>query len=291
MRALLGSIAKGGARVAITAAFAAATTGSAWATVTSISSNATDLKVALNVAGLNATVATGTASGTAGSPYNVSNTFVAANQSLGLGTVLGSALSQGFSNGVMTASAQSAFPGAPTGSASATVNNLGLGLALNLGILGTSNLLSLGSSAISSTTTFDGSNFIGVSSIADLTLSNLLGPISFNSSLLASSAANRVLVDILGLKITLNEQIGSSLLMNGITTQSLTTNALHVAYNGFALANGSLLNGDIIVGQSQVSATQVAAVPEPATWVMSILGFGMIGAMLRRKPTEARALA
>jgi hypothetical protein len=284
-------IAKAGARAAITLAFALATTGSAWATVTSISSNATDLKVALNVATINAGVTTGTASGTAAPAYNVSNTFVAANQSLGLGTVLGNALSQNLSTGVMTASAQSAFPVTPTGSANATVNNLGLGLALNLGLLGTSNLFSLGSTAITSTTTFDGSNFIGVSSIADLTLSNLLGSISFDAGLFASSAANRVLVDILGLKITLNEQIGSDITAGGITTQSLTTNALHVVYNGFALANGSLLNGDIIVGQSQVSATQAAAVPEPATWVMSILGFGMIGGMLRRQQVKVRAFA
>jgi choice-of-anchor C domain-containing protein len=34
-----------------------------------------------------------------------------------------------------------------------------------------------------------------------------------------------------------------------------------------------------------------AVVPEPASWAMLIAGFGLVGAMMRRRPTMARALA
>ncbi|PZU09575.1 PEPxxWA-CTERM sorting domain-containing protein [Sphingomonas sp.] len=288
MRNIFGSIARGGTRAAITAAFALATTGSAWA-VSSISSNATDLKVALNIAGLSAGVTTGTASGTAAPAYNVSNQFAAANQSLSLGNVIGGSLSQDISTGIMTAAAQSAFPVSPTGSASATINNLGLGLAVDLGFLGSLNALSLGSSAITSTTNFDGANFTGVSSIANLTLSSLLVSVPINAAVVASSAANRTLIDVLGLKVILNEQVTGDQTIGNLNTRSLTTNALHIIYDNFAVSGG-LLSGDIIVGQSQVSVS--SAVPETATWAMMIVGFGAIGGALRRQKRQpARIVA
>ncbi|MDO6416906.1 PEPxxWA-CTERM sorting domain-containing protein [Sphingomonas sp. BIUV-7] len=287
MRNIIGLIAKGGARAAITASFAVATTGSALA-VTSISSNATDLKVSLGIATIPVGVTIGTSSGTAAPAYSASNSVASVNQSLALGGVVGGPLSQGLTTGVMTTSAQSAFPVSPTGSASATINNLGLGLAINLGVLGSLNALSLGSSAVTSTTTFDGSNFTGVSSVADLALNSLILSLPINAGIYASTAANRTLIDILGLKITLNEQIATDLTSAGLNTRSFTTNALRVTYTDF-LVGGALLNGDVIVGQSQVSVTQ--AVPEPATWSMMILGFGMVGGALRHQRRAVRALA
>jgi len=35
----------------------------------------------------------------------------------------------------------------------------------------------------------------------------------------------------------------------------------------------------------------IAAVPEPATWTMAIMGFGLVGASLRRRPSRAAAAA
>ncbi|QJU58625.1 PEP-CTERM sorting domain-containing protein [Sphingomonas sp. AP4-R1] len=273
MRNVFGSITKKGARVAVTAAFALATSGSAWAAST-ISSNATDLQVSLSLLGITPSLTVGTASGSGPGAYSNSNSPTTVNTTLGLGTLLG----QSVSTGLLSASASS---DGTTGQANATVN----GLTLGLNALFTS-FLSVSSGVISSTTTFDGSSFLGVSSIANLAVNSAVLTLPLNASALVSTAANRTLVDILGLKITLNEQIASDTTSNGINTRSLTTNALHVSYNDFAFGGG-LLNGDVIVGQSQVIATQ--PVPEPATWAMMILGFGMIGAMLRRHKRTAVA--
>lgn len=275
MRNVLGSISKTGARVAITAAFALATSGSAWA-ATTISSNATDLKVSLSLLGLTPSLTAGTASGSGPGAYSNSSVPVTINQTLGLGSLLG----QSVSTGLISASASS---DGTTGQANATINNLSLGL----NALFTS-FLSVSSGVISSTTTFDGSNFLGVSSIANLAVNSAILTLPLNTSVLAQTGANRTLLDALGLKITLNEQIGTDTTSGGINTRSLTTNALHIAYNDFAFGGG-LLNGDIIVGQSQVTAT--APVPEPATWGMMILGFGMIGALLRSRRSQTTVTA
>ena len=63
------------------------------------------------------------------------------------------------------------------------------------------------------------------------------------------------------------------------------------ASESLALATGqSLLAGPILDGLSSAQAAQIvnfdiasSAVPEPATWAMTILGFGLIGAAARRR--------
>ncbi len=68
-------------------------------------------------------------------------------------------------------------------------------------------------------------------------------------------------------------------------------------YNGgvsLAAVNGILTfpTYDYDVGfRSYVDAASTAAVPEPASWAMLIAGFGMIGLMIRRKPTAFTAKA
>lgn len=271
-------ITKKGARAALLAAVAVVSTGSAVA-ATTISSSATDVSISLSLLTIPASLTLGTASGTAGAAYNVDNTLLSINQGLGLGNT--GLINQGISTGVAKATAVS---NGTTGSATASINGLGL----NLTALGITSL-GLNSGLITSNTIFDGTTLSGTSSIANLTLSTLLGSLPLDAGLLASTAANRTLVDILGLKVTLNEQIGSDMTANGIDTRSLTTNALHLSYKDFAIGGG-LLSGDIIIGQSQVSVAQ-AAVPEPATWAMMIVGFGMVGGVLRRQQRQTRALA
>jgi hypothetical protein len=57
--------------------------------------------------------------------------------------------------------------------------------------------------------------------------------------------------------------------------------------SGIATASPSGAGGSFI----RLSAVPTAAVPEPATWGMMILGFGLIGGAMRRRPTMAAATA
>ena len=63
------------------------------------------------------------------------------------------------------------------------------------------------------------------------------------------------------------------------------------AYVGFTAGTGSgYENHDIVSWQFNDSFAPIAgAVPEPATWAMSIVGFGLIGAMGRRRRNVATA--
>lgn len=75
----------------------------------------------------------------------------------------------------------------------------------------------------------------------------------------------------------------TSFLFQAVADASLTFNLAgsgNGAYRGtFAFAQGSDTTAVGIV-----SIGSATAVPEPATWITAILGFGMIGAILRRKP-------
>ena len=72
------------------------------------------------------------------------------------------------------------------------------------------------------------------------------------------------------------------MLGDGITSIGISTNAIDVALNNFALGT-NLANGNIIVGHSEAFASVGAAVPEPASWAMMLIGFAGIGAVLRRR--------
>jgi len=139
-------------------------------------------------------------------------------------------------------------------------------------------LLGISTGAINSTASVDAAGvFTGSSSIAGLGLTTTLGTV--NAGLLGNvtPAVNAVLLDVLGLKITLNEQITDGDLF--------TTNALSLRFTNF-VSGTNLVNGSILLGQSQVArALPVAppAVPEPATWAMMIAGFGLVGAAMRSR--------
>jgi len=61
------------------------------------------------------------------------------------------------------------------------------------------------------------------------------------------------------------------------------------AYNGtFQSVTVAFLDGATASDINQVRVTAIPAVPEPATWAMMLLGFGAVGASLRRRNRRTR---
>ncbi len=71
----------------------------------------------------------------------------------------------------------------------------------------------------------------------------------------------------------------------GSTARDLSY-TLNAVKPGFGFAAGNALNS---FTAAETGEFAYAAVPEPATWAMSILGFGLLGATLRRRRTRTVA--
>jgi hypothetical protein len=239
---------------------------------------------------VNANVSVGPISQAAGAApptYNNSNTIASVSQNAALTTGV-TGVTQGLQTGILTSSASGNATGAQ---ATATVNNLQLSEA-QAGLL--SDLLNLSATTISSTSqasSLGGLSASGSTTIEGLTLYGLLtGNQSIDGSLFVNPAPNTVLLSIAGLSIILNEQ---TMLGDGVTGIGISTNAIDVGFNNFALGT-NVLNGNVILGHSQAFASLAspAAVPEPATWAMMLMGFAGIGILLRRRrPRRSAQLA
>nr|WP_245196611.1 PEPxxWA-CTERM sorting domain-containing protein [Sphingomonas jejuensis] len=211
--------------------------------------------------------------------YNQTNSALGASGGLTLSLLGLTNTGLQFNTGVASTSASGI---GTTATASATLASANLGInATTQNLFGPAtvvSLLGLRTGEIRSTASVDAAGlFQGSSSIAGLGLTTTLGTV--NAGLLGNvtPAVNAVLLDVLGLKITLNEQITDG--------DMFTTNALSLRFTNF-VSGTNLVNGAVILGQSQVvRATPVAppAVPEPATWAMMIAGFGMVGAAMRSR--------
>lgn len=226
------------------------------------------------------------AGGSAPPPYNTTNTILSVNENavlftglLGIGNI-----SQNLSTNVLTTNANGTATGAE---ATSTINNLSLGLA------GLESLFSISATTIESysqANSVGGLDASGTTTIEGLNLGGtLLGSLLIDGSLFVNPDPNTVLLNLLGLTITLNEQ---TQLGDGISGLGIETNAIHIGFNNFALGT-NLLNGDIIIGNSRAFATPgqgAGAVPEPGTWAMMLLGFGAIGFAMRRSKAQARQL-
>ena len=277
------------------AALAAAALAVPAAAVT-VASSAYGLSVSLNVTpAISVSVGPVAPVGSSAAPaYNLTNTVLSVNQTLGLGTSGLLSFGQGVQTGVIDTSAISAFPVTPTGSANATVNNLSLGLVATSSVpfVAPVTLLSIGANTLVSDSSVEGfgaPSATGNATITGLTVSGTaLGGLIVNGGLFVNPAANSQLLNLLGLRIVLNEQIPSG---NNVSTAGIATNAIHVAFTNFLLGT-NLLNGDIIVSHSQASITGVGAVPgvpEPAVWAQMIAGFALVGAVARRRKTARLA--
>lgn len=153
-----------------------------------------------------------------------------------LGTVL--------QTGVLRVNASSQTLPTATAEGDATVN----AARLNVGAL--ASVLGFGADTIASQATLSCSSFVPTVT-GSTTLTNprvtLLGlPLAIDPT----PAANTVLVDILGLRVVLNEQIVST----SAFATDLVVNAVHVSIDALALSAGmGVLTGDIVVAHSHAN--------------------------------------
>jgi len=228
-------------------------------------------------------------SGSAPGAYSDSASLLTIDQNLQLAGFGLLDVRQQLSTGVVQSSASSPYPVAPTGMASAGINGLDVGLSTQALFLPPITVLGISADTLLSTTSVSAENglsAIGSTTIEGLDLTGLgLGGLLFDGSLFVNPDPNTVLLDLLGLKIVLNEQIWSG---DGVTDIGLATNALRVTFDDFLLG-GNLVSGDIVLGHSQASISgyeitpPTSPVPEPASWALMIAGFGLVGGAARMR--------
>jgi uncharacterized repeat protein (TIGR01451 family) len=190
--------------------------------------------------GANLPVASGPSpqvAGTAAPAYSKTATTAAA----GVSTPLTGALVQ---TGVLVVNASSQMPAAVATHADATTNNL----AVTLGHL--LPLLTLGAQTVRADATIDGTCGAALTATgsANITGAATGGSVALGLSLPAHPAANTQLLNLLGVRILLNEQIQSG---DGKTQESLTVNAIHITLQNSLLSALGLLTGDIVISQAR----------------------------------------
>jgi len=226
------------------------------ATVINGSSSANGASVSLT-GPINATLLSAAPVGSAAPPtYNLTNNLA----SLAVPTVL--------STGVINTAASSNVdgnPGARQATASSEVNNVSVGINIIL-----TPVIALTTSKVTTTATVTGEPLSAVGT------TNIIGGSLQIGALTAipipvSPSPNTILVNnVLGITVTLNEQILSGSL-------GLTVNAIHIQFAN-ALALG--INGDIIISHSQ--AQLASNVPEPSTALLVGIGLVLLGVNRRR---------
>jgi hypothetical protein len=219
-------------------------------------------------------------SGSAPPSYSDSDSVASLSDNASLTTGIGG-VTQSLQTAILTSSATGTATGAE---ATSTVNNLSLSLASNPLLAGLLGLSATTIQSFSQANSVGGLDASGSVTIEGLILTgSLLGGTTINGSLFVNPAPNTILLSIDGLTITLNEQ---TMLGDGVTSAGISTNAIDIAFNNFALGTG-LANGNIILGHSEALASLgAAAVPEPSSWAMMLLGFAAVGMVLRRRRSD-----
>ena len=231
------------------------------------------------------------ASGVASPGYTVNNAVLSLDAIVDFGLVAAVSAGLHLTNGLATSAitANGTYAGDTTvGSGHSQINGLGVNLFTKAPLLPSLTTLGLTADTINSTTTVTrlGNSvlFTGTSVFKNLHL-ELRSLLNFGLAANAQVLPNTVLIDQLGIRIVLNEQIVGG---NGDTSQALTTNAINIRLNNYLLG-GRSLTGNLIVGNSYASIDiddaiiPTPGVPEPAVWLQLIAGFGLTGAVLRRR--------
>ena len=215
--------------------------------------------------------------------YTLTSGVASLSAPISLGTVSLVTAGLNLTSGVIAtaASADGTIPADTTaGSASATVNNLGISLFTHLLGLQTS-VLGLTASQVQSQTSVSTAGQIatltGQSLFTNLNLTIAGVPIlSLGSN--AQVAANFVAYDLAGLKVTLNQQSASQF----DNSRVLITNAIGINFTNYLL-DGRTLSGSVLIGQSIGEYVGSDPVPEPASWAQMLAGFGLAGTAARRR--------
>lgn len=109
--------------------------------------------------------------------------------------------------------------------------------------------------------------------------------LTFNLSAYATTSAPLILT-VFGVD---NVQLGTSILLENVGTNAL------IGYQGTGIASALFSTGDgssfTLDDVSFGAAPSVSAAPEPSTWAMLILGFGLAGAALRRRRVATAAVS
>ena len=176
------------------------------------------------------------AAGTAPPPYSDSDSVASvAVSSVATGQIL--------STGVMTVNATSTVPGGNNVHADATVNSVDVDVVTAL----VTKLLTLDATVVQSTADINGPCGTLVAT-GTTTLASASGTLNGVPLVIAANPPpNTVLVNTAGIRVVLNEQLLSG---DGVTSLSLTVNAIHITFTNVVVGGIGILNGDIIIASS-----------------------------------------
>jgi hypothetical protein len=176
------------------------------------------------------------AAGTAPPPYSDSDSVASvAVSSVPTGQIL--------STGVMTVNATSTVPGGNNVHADATVNGVDVDVVTAL----VTKLLTLDATVVQSTADIDGpcGTLVATGTTTLASASGTLNGVPL--AIAANPPPNTVLVNTAGIRVVLNEQLLSG---DGVTSLSLTVNAIHITFTNVVVGGIGILNGDIIIASS-----------------------------------------
>lgn len=278
-----------------------------------ISSQSSAYSLSINVSALDALVNLNVmipagVSGTAPSPYVLTDSLLGVDVDLSAGAISTLALATLADTTLLSASASSdvdGLSGDKTTDANTTVNDLELDLINNILLLGSvETALSLGASTIYSEAEVTGDygslSATGNSYVEDLALNlfNLgnvdladIGLVADTNGVI-NAAPNFVVVDIygiIGLNLTLNEQSSSCT----ASDCNIAVNALNLSFDSVDLAAFGIdltgtIDGSVIIGHSEAAmsaTTSATAVSAPPTlWLFALLGFGLVLRVRQNKP-------
>ncbi len=220
--------------------------------------------------------------------YDKTLTVASLNSAINLGLVSLIRAGLNINTGVLTSTTNAngnLLGGTNSGFANALVNNANVNLFTKASVAPAITTLGLGADTIRSASyaATDGTNgFVrGQSVLSNLNLT-VLSLLDIHLAENAQVAANTVLLDTLGLKIILNEQIISG---NGTADASIQTNAFHLFFDDYVLGLRTITGG-LIIGHSAVRIQvdpRAPSVPEPAVWLQMIAGFGLVGSVVRSR--------